>query len=232
MNFFWKDIIHPILQRTAPLSIIEIGCAQGYNTMHLLELAQAHQGKLTVIDPCPQFDTEQAKSQYGTAVEIIRDYSLNSLPSITEADVVLIDGDHNWYTVYHELKYLERYEAFPLVFLHDTEWPYARRDMYYFPDSIPEAYRQPNERKGMLPGINELIEGGHNETVWNAKHEYGPRNGVLTAVEDFLSETSHTLRMHHLPLQHGLSIIASNRSQQEQELHAFIQETIRTFWTP
>ena len=51
MNFFWKDIVHPILQRTAPLSIIEIGCAQGYNTMHLLELAQAHQGKLTVIDP-------------------------------------------------------------------------------------------------------------------------------------------------------------------------------------
>ncbi|WP_195576039.1 class I SAM-dependent methyltransferase [Paenibacillus sp. 1001270B_150601_E10] len=226
MKFFWNDIIHPILQAIKPHSIIEIGCAQGYNTMHLLELAHSLRGKLTVIDPSPQFDTEQVQQVYGSTIEILRDYSLNRLPHIAQADVVLVDGDHNWYTVYHELKFIERMERFPVVFLHDTEWPYARRDMYYFPESVPAEFRQPNERKGMLPGVNELVAGGHNESVWNAAHEYGPRNGVLTAVEDFLRESPRPLRLHHVPKQHGLSIIASNVSVIDQWVNQVIEHTI------
>ena len=60
-------------------------------------------------------------------------------------DAALIDGDHNWYTVYNELKLLaatarEADAALPVLVLHDVGWPYGRRDLYYAPEQIPEEY--------------------------------------------------------------------------------------------
>lgn len=37
----------------------------------------------------------------------------------------------------------------------------------------------------MLPGRSELDRDGINAAYWNATHEGGSRNGVLTAIEDF-----------------------------------------------
>ena len=77
--------------------------------------------------------------------------------------MVLIDGDHNWYTVLSELETIERLcdergQGFPLVLLHDIGWPYGRRDLYYDPASIPEEHRKPYDKKGMLPGVPGLVE--------------------------------------------------------------------------
>ena len=71
-------------------------------------------------------------------------------------DVVLIDGDHNWYTVFNELRLIEemsRLKGFPmpLVMFHDIGWPYGRRDMYYNPSDIPEEFRQPIGKGGLMP---------------------------------------------------------------------------------
>ncbi len=226
MIYFWSSIVHPILRYMKPSTIIEVGCAQGLNTLNLLSYAQSHDSKLIAIDPAPQFDVTLVKQVYGQSFDLKEGYSLQVLPEIETADVVFLDGDHNWYTVYHELKLLEKLERFPLVFLHDTEWPYARRDMYYFPESIPPSYRHPHARKGILPDINELVDGGHNESVWNAAYENGPRNGVLTAVEDFLAETKLTLRLHRAHSQHGLSIIMPNETVQEREHNDKVQQIV------
>ena len=116
------------------------------------------------------------------------------LAEIRDADVMLIDGDHNWYTVYHELTTIARVAAeeqrlFPLTFLHDVDWPFADRDMYFDPDSIPAEHRQPNARGGVLPDRSELVDGeGLNSEHYNAVAPGGPRNGVRTAIDDFLTE--------------------------------------------
>lgn len=212
MNFFWSKLILPLLEAVQPNTIVEIGCAQGLNTMQLLSYAQPRDGKVIVIDPSPQFDLALTRAVFPTAFELKQGFSLHELPTITEADVVFIDGDHNWFTVYHELKILEQLERFPVVFLHDLEWPYGRRDMYYFPDSIPAEYRQPSAMKGILPGVRELVEDGHNSSVHNALLEHGPRNGVLTAIEDFLKETEHSLSLYRVHSQFGLGIIIPNHS--------------------
>ena len=73
------------------------------------------------------------------------------LPTLPPADVALIDGDHNWFTVYHELKMLaatsrEAGAPLPLLVLHDVAWPYGRRDLYYEPSRIPEEFRQPHRQ--------------------------------------------------------------------------------------
>ena len=127
---------------------------------------------------------------------------------------MLIDGDHNWYTVFNELKTVERLCAersqdFPLVLLHDIGWPYGRRDLYYDPKSIPEEHRKPYDKKGMLPSVPDLVEeGGMNRHLNNAVREHEPKDGVLTAIEDFLGASQYALDLLELPGVHGLGILA------------------------
>ena len=90
--------------------------------------------------------------------------SLKVLPELHDAfDCILIDGDHNWYTVYHELKVISDRDLLKrggMVFFHDVEWPYGRRDMYYQPETIPQEHRHNCAQKGIMWGQSELSEHG------------------------------------------------------------------------
>lgn len=212
MHSFWESSIKPILTGFKINKIIEIGAFKGTHTQKLLEHCKEIGGTLFVIDPEPLFDEDDWCKKYGSRLHVIKNLSLNVLPSLTGYDAVLIDGDHNWYTVYHELKLIERYGTngnFPLIFLHDIEWPYGRRDMYYFPETIPAEFRKPYARKGIIRGQSELAEeGGLNPGLCNALFEGGERNGVLTAIEDFLSQTKIPIRFYKVSGHHGLGILA------------------------
>jgi hypothetical protein len=124
----------------------------------------------------------------------------------------LIDGDHNWATVYSELNLLHaKAEASglppPIVISHDVAWPYARRDMYYNPDDLDASQKHPYAYRGMLPGVNELVEEGMNGVLANAMHEGGPRNGVLTAIEDYIASAGTEFVFRKLPFFNGLGIL-------------------------
>ena len=71
---------------------------------------------------------------------------------IDRADAVLIDGDHNWHTVYNELKIVDEFQVWPITLLHDIDWPYGRRDVYYDPSTVPAEYRQPHVKAGLVRG--------------------------------------------------------------------------------
>jgi hypothetical protein len=59
-----------------------------------------------------------------------------------------------------------------------------------------------------MPGVSELQEHqGLNPHLWHAHHEHGPRNGVLTGIEDYLKETRLSLKFINLPGYHGLGIL-------------------------
>ncbi len=64
--------------------------------------------------------------------------------------------------------------------------------MYYQPATVPVEFHQPMGEKGIERGHEILMKsGGFNEGHWNAIQEGGPRNGVLTAVEDFIKQSPH-----------------------------------------
>ena len=95
----------------------------------------------------------------------------------------------------------------PVCFLHDVGWPYGRRDLYYAPERIPEEFRQPWARRGIVPGRRELSDdGGLNAQFANAVEEGGPRNGVMTALEDFVAENGRRMRVVVAPGPFGLAI--------------------------
>jgi Methyltransferase domain len=212
MDCFWEIITEPVLMAIKPRSIVEIGSEEGISTRKLLTYCERHGAVLHAIDPEPRFDVAAWQRQYGNRFVMHQAKSLQALPTLDRFDAVLLDGDHNWYTVFNELRQIEQRsrelsQAFPVILLHDIGWPYGRRDLYYNPDSVPEAFRQPYARKGLRPGVSESVEGGFNAHLCNAVSENTPRNGVLTGVEDFLKEAGQSLQLIQLPGFFGYGLV-------------------------
>jgi len=206
---FWDSAVRPLLEARSPKTIVEVGAAKGENTRLLAAWAAEHDALVHVVDPKPKFDADAYTREWAGHLEMHLDLSLPALPAIGPVDTVLLDGDHNWYTMLGELREIDRVnEGWPLVIMHDVGWPYGRRDMYYAPETVPAEHRQPCRRAGIQPFRSALAAHGKNEHLFNAEHEGGPRNGVLTAVEDFLSQTDRELLLFAGPGIGGLGIIA------------------------
>src|SRR5262245_37839427 len=215
MYQLWDDIVAPVIDALGARRVIEIGALRGETTKRMLErLGPACE--LHVIDPEPQFDPAEHERAFPGRYHFHRGTSHDVLPGLPPADAVLVDGDHNWFTVYHELRMLadaarQAGVPLPVLVLHDVGWPYGRRDLYYEPDRIPAELRQDSLRAGMRPGESKLVWfGGLNRHMANARPEGGPRNDVMTAVDDFVAEHPQPLRVVVLPIFFGLGIVAED----------------------
>lgn len=226
MHRFWFRYIAPLIEAAGPRRIIEIGAEFGWNTAHLLHYCRRTGSHLDVVDPAPHPALHTELAGFAAEHRYHPLKSLDAIPLLPAADVVLLDGDHNWFTVYNELQMLfaravQCSVASPLVIMHDMAWPYARRDMYYDPIAIPEADRHPYMCRGILPGQSELADTGINGTFNNAMHEGGPCNGVLTGVEDFIASWPKPIALYRLPFFNGLGIVVP-QERQTPELQAII----------
>ncbi len=206
----WDRVIAPVMDAVSPTRVIEIGALRGETTALMLERL-GPDCELHVIDPVPQFDPAEHERRFPGRYVFHLGVSHDVLPELAPADVALVDGDHNWFTVYHELRMLAQTSRdagvpLPVLILHDVGWPYGRRDLYYEPGRIPDEHRQPYQVAGMRPGKSELVHGGMNRDLANADHEGGPRNGVFTALEDFIAEHDEAVRLLVLPAYYGLAI--------------------------
>lgn len=213
MNRFWHRYIRPLIETAQPRRLIEIGADRGWNTRNILEYCRQTGARADIIDPAPQPSLHQVLADFGPAEYRYHPLkSVAAIPQLDTPDVALIDGDHNWATVYSELTLLQaRAEQQqlppPIVLAHDVAWPYARRDMYYNPDDLEASQKHAYAYRGMLPGVNELVEHGMNGVLANALHEGGPRNGVLTAYEDYIASSGVDYIFHKLPFFNGLGIL-------------------------
>ena len=228
MNRFWDSILLPILQASRPTCLVEIGVDTGLLTEKLIGYAAESGAVVHAIDPHPQIDVASWREQHYQLFVFHRAMSLDVLGDLRDADAVFVDGDHNWFTVYHELKLLEEAKAedeapMPLIAIHDVDWPYGRRDMYYDPSTIPEAYRQPYRKLGISPGESDLVDAGVNANLHNALSEGSARNGVRTALEDFLGESEGEWSQTYIPGFNGLAVLVPvQRVKQSEALQRVI----------
>jgi hypothetical protein len=194
---------------------VEIGAEKGLNTKNLLAYCRQRNARLTSVDCIPCEEISVLRDMYHDCFTLYDKPSLDVLPEITGYEVIIIDGDHNWYTVYHELKTIEKTSSdpgrFPLVLFHDVAWPYGRRDMYYDPERIPDAFRHNYAKKGMIPGRSELTSDCEwwNNNLCNATMEGGVQNGVLTAIEDFIKESYISFRLALFKGYNGIGFLAT-----------------------
>jgi cephalosporin hydroxylase len=214
MFHFWNDVVAPVIEAAGAHRIVEVGALRGENTERMLDRLGTDV-ELHVIDPLPEFDPSEHERRFAGRYVFHRDLSVNVLGDLPPMDVALIDGDHNWYTVHTELRLLADVARaagapFPVAILHDVCWPYGRRDLYYDPDTIPAEHRHPWRRAGINPGQSELVAGGGsglNADLANAEQEGGPRNGVMTGLEDFVAAYDRPLRTVVVPIYFGLAIV-------------------------
>ena len=174
-------------------TIVEIGCEWGYLTSALADWLAERGGKIHCIEPYPSAEFRDVVGQHGAA-RLIEAPSPGALTETPPADVYLVDGDHNFWTVSEELERIDVASRtrghLPLILLHDVGWPWGRRDIYYSPPALPvDAVRPYTFDLGVVPERSDVVEGGFRSggTYAIALEEGGLRNGVLTAVEEFVA---------------------------------------------
>jgi SAM-dependent methyltransferase len=199
------ELLLELLDAASARSVVEVGAYAGDLTRLLLLWAERSGARVTAIDPSPQ-PALQTLARERAELALIEQTSLEALPHADPVDAVVLDGDHNYYTVTEELRAIGDWAgSWPLVLLHDVGWPHARRDDYYDPEQIPPAYRKPTHQGGGLyPGVDGVRPGGL-PYRWPAAREGGPQNGVLTAIEDHVA-ADPALRLAVLPAFFGLGV--------------------------
>lgn len=186
----YREVIRRAIALVGPRSIVEIGSESGEMSVILAGLAADAGASFVAVEPSPS-PRLRALGEL-EHVDVVEGYSPDALDGIQDANIWIIDGDHNYWTVTRELRAaLTRGAAEGLVVLHDVGWPCGRRDFYYSPERLPpEAVHEHDFFRGVAPGDPGLRRSG-----WRgagsfavATHEGGERNGVRSAVEDVLAE--------------------------------------------
>jgi hypothetical protein len=203
-----RELIFECLEAVRPTRVVEIGSEAGGMSREMIAWAEREGARFVTVEPHPIDDMRKLDGS-SDAFELVEGRSPEALERVEPADVYLVDGDHNYWTVLHELRAIYS-RSEPLAILHDVGWPCARRDQYYAVNSLPPDAVHPHSfTKGRVPGQTELVEnggfGGAGEFAV-ALEEGGPRNGVLTAVEDFLAEREG-LEYAHVPAVFGLGFV-------------------------
>ena len=203
------EIMLPVLDAVGARSVAEVGAYAGDLTRVLAAWGAQAGARVLAIDPAPQPGLV-ALAQDRAELELISETSLAALPRIPLPDAIVIDGDHNYYTVSEELRLIgERAPGaeLPLLLFHDVGWPHGRRDDYFDAEQIPAAARHPvaDGAGGLFPGEAGVRPGGL-PYPRSACREGGPGNGVLTAVEDFVAGRGG-LRLAVVPAFFGFGVV-------------------------
>jgi Methyltransferase domain len=204
-----RELVLACLDAVGARSILEIGSYEGDLTVELLGWANENGAEVATVDPAPppkllerSGDHPELVLHQATSHEVLAD--LGELP-----DVVIIDGDHNYFTLSEELRLIAELAGdrpLPLLMFHDVCWPHARRDSYYDADRIPEDQRPPiGKDVGLAPG-NPGVDPLGLPFPWAALREGGPRNGTVTAIEDFM-EPRDGLRFAIVPAFFGFGVL-------------------------
>jgi cephalosporin hydroxylase len=212
MHVFWQPVLEPLLNALQPAHVVEIGCDAGRTSRHLVRWCRIHGARLDLIDPAPSCDLAELAARAPGLAHVHLGLSLKVLGDLPAPDIVLIDGDHNWFTVYNEILTLWQLAARdgrdpPVLVCHDIAWPYARRDLYYDITTIPPEGQHPARRGGLTPGNAGLSADGLNAPLVHAEQEGGDKNGVRTAIEAALATRPDLMRVVWMPVMFGLAVI-------------------------
>lgn len=216
-NFF--EIWAACFDAAGVRSVVEVGAERGRLTQELLKWASPSGARVVAIEPDPISDLVELVEEHPD-LEVIEETSLEALARIPIPDAVVLDGDHNYYTLSNELRLIADRAPdgqIPLLVFHDVCWPLARRDQYAAPDRIPPEHRHPyGEDIKLVPGNSGTAERGL-PFEWGALEEGGPRNGVMTAIEDFMGE-HEGLRLAVIPIFFGCGLLWPERAPWSDEV--------------
>lgn len=185
-------VINEILKDSKSKNILLIGFKSGNLIEFILKYVKINSGKLMCIDSKPKINVDDIVADKNNFT-LFRQDSLIKLADFQDYDAVFIDGNPNWYTVYNELNIIENNcKKFPLIFICNAVFPNERRDAYYYFDNIPSHYQQINSKKLIIfrDITNESKKIVFKDDHYHAIYSNTEKNGVLTAIEDYVQKTT------------------------------------------
>ncbi len=206
MHRCYATVIEPVLDALRPDSIAIVGTESGPLTRRIARTAGA---ALHAVD--------------ALAVP-------GALRDAGPVDLVLLGGDPNWYAV---TSALERATAVaraagreaPVFVVHNVHWPFGRRDGYHDPQRIPAAARHEHTDGGLAPTSRGPVADGIRLTPFVAVSERGARNGVLTAVEDFMAADTEVWQLAEVPGLGGTAVlVGAGRARRQPGLTGLLAE--------
>jgi hypothetical protein len=201
--------------------IVEIGGEGGAFTRSLLDVDEA---TVLCVDPAPS-DALRRLAAESPRLELVEGYSPEALDGIDPCAAYIVDGDHCYAVVRRELDAIGAAAPGALIVLHDVGWPCGRRDFYYGPERLPAEDVHPHSfSKGVSVESGELSEHGGISGVGAmaiAETAGGERNGILTAVEDFLAGRPD-LAMALIPCIYGVALLYPADAEWAGELRAHL----------
>ena len=214
-----REVWLPLLAAAGVRSVALLGTENGSTTSLVVELLRSGGGgRLLVVDPEPGRVPAAGR---GLDIDVVREYGTTGLEAHTPTDAYLIDGDANYATVAATLTAVDDAvhefgrATFPLIIVHDVGWPTGRRDRYQAPDRLTDADLQPHSwDSGVTLDNPDAVPGrgirGSGDYAW-ALAEGGPRNGVRTAVEEFVAGHPE-LRFFTVAPVLGLGVVVDRRA--------------------
>ncbi|MDD5026615.1 MAG: hypothetical protein PHH13_04570 [Candidatus Peribacteraceae bacterium] len=203
-----------ILEATLPKAIADIG-GDSERVRDLVDFCRARGSSVCAVTPTPSEDLRTLEQATSSPLTLRLERGLAAIPAMGATDCVILDEDFNWYTVYHSLMALQHHtqdgdSTFPVIIVTNAGWPYGRRDAYLRLEEIPLDHQQATSPGGLIPdeGHPQPNTGLHPNRT-HAHYEGLPRDGVLTAVEDFVRQSPIPLKTFLLPESGGACVIVS-----------------------
>lgn len=203
----FAELMLPVLEASGARSVAEVGAYGGDLTEVLVDWAEPLGVAVIAIDPLPQPSLEDL-AERRPKLDLIRKTSAEALAEMELTDAFVIDGDHNYHTVSEELETIASRKGgaeMPLLLFHDVCWPHGRRDSYYAPERVPDEQQASIVADTTLFPGEPGTGGGGLPYPWAAAREGGPRNGVLTAIEDF-ADGQPGVRVAVMPMFFGFGV--------------------------
>lgn len=177
--------------------VLEVGLDRGVSTIPLVcHMSKRHESFLFVgVDVLVQESLKITlhNLEYGDKhiIRICEGNSLDVMPQLvqqgTKFDVILLDGDHNYYTVAKELSYLDQLtHENTLVIIDDYEGRWSDKDLWYSDRKEYENVKlatkpQDTEKHGVKAAVDEFLE---SSGLWKMSAPIKGEPVVLTRKDD------------------------------------------------
>jgi hypothetical protein len=182
----FREIFEIVFAHRGIETVVEVGVESGQVSSIYTELGAS---RVYCVDPFPTAGLRRTMAD-NDALQLVEKASPGVLADVPVADLYVLDGDHNYAVVKREVDWILANAPDAVIVLHDLLWPWSRRDLYYQPSPLAAEDIHPSSADGPTVWHDGLTPAGFvgRGAFTSAVAAGGKRNGVLTAVEDAISE--------------------------------------------
>jgi hypothetical protein len=224
----FTSLYMPVLNSLNCKKICEIGAEKFGNTKILVEYCLNNDIPLDIVDPTVNFEISN---------ELINFYKIKSSTYFNNAkysSAYFMDGEHSFETVLNDLQYIHSIHYNNIIpfciFIHDTSWPCAYRDLYY---KGSKHYSESKSALGTSPWEESLTVNGwgaESQCFSQKETDHQTNNGVLSAIESF-NELHPQYKFLSIPSIYGLTLIfnPSLLSDKQKTIFKFFEDSLNYF---